>query len=397
MIILIPAYEPDARLVTLVTDLTLAAPTSTIVVVDDGSGEVYRPLFDAVLTLGADVIGHPVNLGKGHALKTGFRHILATYPGADVVCADSDGQHRVRDILRVASRVEHHAGRTDPPLVLGGRRFTGQVPLRSRVGNTLATQAFRLTTARSIRDTQTGLRGYPASLLEGLLTVQGERFEYELNTLLDASAAGRGIDEIDIETVYLEGNASSHFRPVADSLRVMRPLLVYGAVSFGSFLLDVAALQLFVGLVFVGPLFAGHGLWGQGGSLALSVVCARLVSGSVNFLLNRHVVFTTRHPRRLRRDAAAYLGLAAALLGASYLGLALLTHLGVPLLAAKLLTDAVLYLVSFQVQRRVVFARTRRTPPAPPAPASPPAPPELFPQRTSAPGAAAPFVRIGHS
>jgi len=381
MIILIPAYQPDARLVTLVTDLRLAAPEMSVLVVDDGSGDAYRPVFDAVRAAGAEVIGHPANLGKGHALKTGFRHVLTRHPGADVVCADSDGQHRVRDILRVAARVDHHAGRTDPPLVLGGRRFTGRVPLRSRVGNALATHAFRLSTARSIRDTQTGLRGYPAALLEGLLGVHGERFEYELNTLLEATAAGRRIDEIDIETVYLEGNASSHFRPVVDSLRVMRPLLIYGAVSVGSFLLDVAALQVFVGLVFAG--------WS--GALVLSVVCARLVSGSVNFLLNRHLVFTARRPRRLGRDAAAYLALAATLLAASYAGLAWLTLAGLPLLAAKLLTDAVLYLVSFQVQRRLVFTRARPAPPAPPTP------PQLLPLRTTAPGVPAPFVRSGNS
>ncbi|PXA70730.1 bifunctional glycosyltransferase family 2/GtrA family protein [Cryobacterium arcticum] len=347
MIILIPAYEPDARLVALVTELSQAAPETHVLVVDDGSGEAYSAVFDAVRTLGAEVIGHEVNLGKGYSLKVGFRHILTRYPGAAVVCADSDGQHRVRDILRVADRVALHAGRPDAPVVLGGRRFTGQVPMRSRVGNTLARQAFRFTTARSIRDTQTGLRGYPATLLEGLLGVYGDRFEYELNTLLEASAAGRPIDEIDIETVYLQDNASSHFRPVADSLRVMRPLLVYGAVSFGSFLVDLLALQIFVAAT---------------GSLGLGVVAARMVSASVNFMLNRSLVFTTAQPRRLRREAAAYAGLAVSLLAASYVGLTLFTQLGLPLLAAKLATDVILYLVSFQVQRRVVFARSRPQP-----------------------------------
>ena len=247
MIVLIPAYEPDARLVTLVTDLGQADPGTHIIVVDDGSGAASNPVFDAVRALGAEVIGHPANQGKGYSLKVGFRHILTRYPGADVVSADSDGQHRVRDILRVAARVEQHAGRPGAPLVLGGRRFTGQVPLRSRLGNTLARQAFRFTTAQSIHDTQTGLRGYPAALLEGLIGVEGDRFEYELNTLLEASAAGRAIDEIAIETVYLDGNRSSHFRPVVDSLRVMRPLLIFGAVSFGSFLVDLVALQVLVG------------------------------------------------------------------------------------------------------------------------------------------------------
>lgn len=348
MIVLIPAYEPDARLVTLVTDLGQADPGTHIIVVDDGSGAASNPVFDAVRALGAEVIGHPANQGKGYSLKVGFRHILTRYPGADVVSADSDGQHRVRDILRVAARVEQHAGRPGAPLVLGGRRFTGQVPLRSRLGNTLARQAFRFTTAQSIHDTQTGLRGYPAALLEGLIGVEGDRFEYELNTLLEASAAGRAIDEIAIETVYLDGNRSSHFRPVVDSLRVMRPLLIFGAVSFGSFLVDLVALQVLVAVT---------------GSLGLGVVGARLISASINFLLNRTLVFSSARvssgAQPQRREAAAYAGLAVSLLSASYLGLTLLTGVGVPLLAAKLFTDVSLYLISFQVQRRVVFARSR--------------------------------------
>ncbi|MCU1446660.1 GtrA family protein [Cryobacterium sp.] len=352
MIILIPAFEPDARLVSLVADLRAGAEPFPVLVVDDGSGADYRPVFDAVRALGAEVIGHPVNLGKGCSLKAGFRHILSRYPGAAVVCADSDGQHRVRDIVRVADRVRQHAGRADAPVVLGARRFTGTVPLRSRVGNTLARQAFRFSTTVSLRDTQTGLRGYPASLLAGLVGVDGNRFEYELNTLLEASRVGRRIEEVDIETVYLHGNASSHFRPVVDSLRVMRPLLVYGAVSFGSFLIDLLALQAFVAVT---------------GVLGASVVAARLLSASVNFLLNRTLVFAGTRPHRVRREAAAYAGLAVALLAASYAGLSLLTRLGVPLLAAKLLTDATLYLVGFQVQRRVVF---RRSPVAPQPPSS---------------------------
>lgn len=366
MIVLIPAYEPDARLVTLVTELAAAAPEVHILIVDDGSGGGYRAVFDTVRSLGAEVIGHPVNLGKGCALKAGFRHILTHHPGTAVVSADSDGQHRVRDILRVADRVRQHAGRPDAPLVLGGRRFTGQVPLRSRLGNSLARVVFRLTTATSIRDTQTGLRGYPASLLVGLLGVRGDRFEYELNTLLEASAAGRPIDEIDIETVYLNGNASSHFRPVLDSLRVMRPMLLYAGVSFGSFLIDLLAVQFLVVAT---------------GSLALSVVVARLLSASVNFLLNRNLVFATVRPRRLRREAAAYAGLAVSLLAASYVGLTVLTRLGVALLAAKPAVDVVLYLVSFQAQRRVVFARRRPQP----DPAMPPQP-DAATLRPAAPG-----------
>ncbi|MDJ0348862.1 bifunctional glycosyltransferase family 2/GtrA family protein [Cryobacterium sp. PH29-G1] len=338
MIALIPAYEPGAHLLEVITGLRQHAPWLTVLVVDDGSGARFDAVFAAAERAGAEVIRYPTNRGKGHALKVGFRHIQRAYPGQDVVCADSDGQHSTTDIVRVAEWIRG----SDGAIVLGGRHFTGAVPLRSKVGNLVARHAFESTTGFVIRDTQTGLRGYPAALLPWLLSIKGERFEYELNMLLDSSANHTRIDELDIETIYLEHNASSHFRPISDSLRVMLPLLLFATVSFASFLVDVVGLQL---------------LFTATGSLLASVVGARLVSGSMNFLLNRRLVFRAQGSGHGRGDALRYIVLALALVAASYLFLAALTGLGIALLPAKLLTDTTLYVLSFLVQRRFVFAR----------------------------------------
>jgi putative flippase GtrA len=347
MIVLIPAYEPDERLTKLLTQLRRDAPGVHIVVVDDGSGASHSPIFAAARVVGAEVIVHEHNAGKGRALKSGFRHIREHWPEADVVCADSDGQHRVDDILRVAERI----GRIDGAIVLGGRRFTGCVPARSRFGNAVSRQAFRLASGVRVHDTQTGLRGYPAELLPWLCQVPGDRFEYELHMLLDARAAGHEIDEIAIETIYLEGNESSHFRPIVDSVRVMLPLLVYAVASLSSFLIDFIALQLLVLAT---------------GSLLVSVVGARLLSGFLNFALNRRFVFGVARegdasggPSTLRRQVLRYAALAVSLLAVSFGLLSLLTTIGVALVPAKLVTDVALYVVSYQVQRRLVFTRRR--------------------------------------
>lgn len=340
MIILIPAYEPDARLTALVTALRSASPEVGILVIDDGSGSRFAPVFAATRAAGAEVVGYGVNRGKGRALKAGLRYIQESAPGQDVVCADSDGQHTVADILRVASAVRSGDG----AMVIGGRRFTGDVPTRSRVGNAMSREAFRLATGVAVHDTQTGLRGYPFGMVDWLLSVRGDRFEYELNLLLASRAAGIDIVELEIETVYLENNASSHFRPIIDSARVVAPLVKYVASSLGAFIIDA------VGLVLLSALT---------GSLFVSVVGARLVSASVNFVVNRRAVF---HGERgsFRRDLVRYLALAGALLASSYVWLHVLTQWGVPLVPAKLITDTALYIISFQVQRRFVF----RTAPA---------------------------------
>lgn len=96
-------------------------------------------------------------------------------------------------------------------------------------------------------------------------------------------------------------------------------------------------------------------------SLVLGVVGARLVSATVNFLVNRSLVF---HATRgsWRRQLASYAGLAVLLLLASYGALDLLTELGVPLLVAKPVADTVLFAVSWLVQQRQVFAPPRRRP-----------------------------------
>jgi glycosyltransferase involved in cell wall biosynthesis len=332
MIVLIPAYEPSTHLVDVVHSIKNERPWITVIVVDDGSGVRYSPVFDEARAAGAKVIGYPTNHGKGHALKTGFRYALSRRPGEAIVTADSDGQHSATDILRVADRV------TDR-VVLGGRAFDGDVPARSRFGNWFSRWLFRLSTGVTVHDTQTGLRGFPAALVNRLVHVPGERFEYEQNVLLELSDQ---LDEIQIETIYLEQNGASHFRPILDSMRVLMPVLRFGLASLTAFLVDTVLLQL---------------LFALSGNLLLSVIGARLVSASTNFLANRHLVF--RASGSMARHALRYIALALVLLAASYGSLQLLTGLGLPLLVAKLISEVALYLVSFAVQRRFVFRRTQ--------------------------------------
>jgi glycosyltransferase involved in cell wall biosynthesis len=226
MVVLLPAYQPGHHLPTLITELRRTAPGCQVVIVDDGSGPAAAQVLRQAENLGGTVLRHPRNQGKGRALKTGFGYAAERHPGLDVVCADADGQHSVADIVRVADRVQE-TGHT----VLGVRRFADDVPLRSKVGNAVTQVLFRAATGRGVQDTQTGLRAYPGALLDWLRAVPGERFEYEMNVLLAAARAGHRIDEVVITTTYLDDNASSHFSPLSDSVRIYWPLLRYAATS----------------------------------------------------------------------------------------------------------------------------------------------------------------------
>ena len=338
VLILIPAYEPDLSLVQLVRDLRTRLGEATILVVDDGSGGAYDGVFAVTADAGAHLLRLPTNRGKGAALKAGFAWASEHAPGRSVVCADCDGQHAPADIARVATLVRPGA------MVLGGRRFTGAVPRRSRVGNTAVRGLFRLVSGTRVHDTQTGLRAYPVDLLSWLCTVPGERFEYEFNLLLAARAAGVSIVEVPIETIYLDANASSHFRPVRDSLRICAPMLRFGASSLTGYVVDMTGLVALMALT---------------GNLAASVVGARLLSATVNFTLNRSVVF--HHAGNRWKAAGRYGLLAAAMLAANVVLMAVLVNgSGLPLLLAKVAVELALLAASYGMQHRLVFAPTPR-------------------------------------
>ncbi len=215
--ILIPAYEPDEALIGLVR--RLKESFDRVVVVDDGSRDSAK-VFDAIAGDVEKILRHERNRGKGAAIKTGLGYIGNS---ANVVIADCDGQHTVADICRIASMF----GRQREGIVLGVRKFTGKVPLRSRFGNWWTRLYFFVATGMKLNDTQTGLRGIPSSLVEWAASLPGERYEYEMAMLVASRRNREKPLEIEIETVYLDDNKSSHFSPLADTWRIYKMMFGY--------------------------------------------------------------------------------------------------------------------------------------------------------------------------
>ena len=255
--ILIPAFNPDLNLPAYVRELCEAG-FSHIVVIDDGSFQEKQEIFQRLETeYGCLVLRHAVNMGKGRALKDALNYyqVFLSRECSGVITADCDGQHTVEDIRRMGQAMEEHPD----SLILGARDFDQKsVPAKSRVGNKLTRTVMRLFYGGKISDTQTGLRAIPNSLVEEYLTLPGERFEFETAMLLTALRRKTRIEEVPIQTVYLDGNKSTHFRPVADSWAIYKLILgtffKYSLSSLSSCLIDFALFLNFFATVTQGPI-----------------------------------------------------------------------------------------------------------------------------------------------
>ncbi len=334
MIVVIPAYQPDDKLYQLVISLkeTIDYP---IVVVNDGSSPDRAELFDS-LTPYAKVLTHPENRGKGAAIKTALTYIQDNYAANEgVVTVDADGQHLPADIVKVCKAWE----RSPESLVLGSRRFTGDVPFKSRAGNAITRCVFAISTGVRVFDTQTGLRAFGAFRIPMMLSMKGDRYEYEINVLLYATRHRIPIEEVTIETVYIEDNKSSHFNPVRDAWRIYKMILLFVASSLIAMLID-----------YVLVLTISAATKDVAGSLLISVVAARIISSLANYFINCKLVFENRS----RSSILRYYILAVGILVANYLLLKLVTAM-IPIAVGKLVVEAALYPLSFYLQRKFVF------------------------------------------
>lgn len=359
--IIIPAFEPERCLERRVKEMREKIP-ARIVVVDDGSGEEYEKTFERIQMLAyCTVLRHEKNRGKGRALKTAFRYVLEQIRQKDfgsdtdenvrILCADCDGQHLPEDGVRLLGMSELFPG----SLILGVRCFSGNdVPWKSKAGNRISSILFRVLSGRYLSDTQTGFRAFNSGLLGIMLQVPGERFEYETAVLMACAKKGIPFQTVRIETVYEEKNAGTHFRPAADSFRVMSVLFREPA-GFMLSSLFCAALDISLFWMFERA-FAG----GQLQRIVLATAAARLFSAAVNFTVNRNLVFCqerVRNRSKICREALLYLMLCVCLSSVSALGVFVFSvFAGCEPAVVKIPWDMILFFLSYLIQKKKIFS-----------------------------------------
>ena len=354
--VVLPSLNPDHRFQAVAEGL-IGAGFEHIVVVDDGSDEEHKHWFEELRQLPqVHLLVHEVNKGKGRALKDAFAFVheqLGELKG--VVTIDGDGQHLLPDIIACAERMLLE----EDKVVMGCRDFSlPDVPPRSVTGNRLTAAMFRICYGIKISDTQTGLRAIPARYLDFFTEIEGERFEYETNMLLQMKRRGIKFVEQPIETVYDKEEYSSHYNALRDSWRIFKVMAKFLLSSGAAFLIDTAIFYILM------KLFAAR--WGTFAP-SISLVIARVVSSFVNFNANKSFVFQSRgdYKRAMLRYyllCVVQLALNAALTN----GLVALigNAAGHPVSAGlatliQIVVMTVLFFISYPIQREWVFAEKK--------------------------------------
>ncbi len=337
IVALIPAYKPDKKLIKLCESLLDSDKFCKIVCIDDGSGTEFDWIFKQLTSIDIVVKKHAVNLGKGAALKSGINYVSVTCPDIiGVVTLDADGQHLVKDVLAVAEELEKHPDK----LVMGVRQFhDANIPLRSRFGNLMTKFMMRVFARISVSDTQTGLRGIPSLLFLKLLKLKTTGYDFELDMLMRAKEHDISFIEKSITTVYENNNASSHFNPFYDSLRIYMVFLRFHISAVTSSLIDYFLFFLSISLF---------------NSVIVGQLLGRIIGGTFNFYVNKNYVFLSK--KSYKKTLILYI-LNVIFSGtlSYFLIVGLNNSCTINLYAIKLMVESFLFVINFVIQREIVF------------------------------------------
>lgn len=342
-IIIIPAYKPSMIVIDIVRNICKEGYQA--IVVDDGSGEMYAPVFEKIKAIGGIVLTHDSNQGKGNAIKTALQYTMAHFNEEDIIATmDADGQHALKDVFHVVKKAQENR----KSLILGVRDFSGKIPYRSKFGNKITKEVFYLGNKVKISDTQTGLRAFSYAMISVFCKITGNRYEYEMNVLSYCAENRIEILEVPIQTIYLDAkNSASHFRVLKDSILIYKDILKFTFSSAMSFLVDYFCFFIF----FLVLQKIRHGI-------LISNILARLLSAGFNYTLNANFVF--RAEKRSIRSMLQYAALAIAILSMNnVILLGAINFFQIPPMASKIITELVLFILSFFIQHLFIFKKQK--------------------------------------
>lgn len=345
--ILIPVLEPDIGIVGYVEQLSRRCQ-GTILVADCGSGTAYHGIFQELAAIShcAVLTGER---SKGAALKAGLTYFmkledLNTYKG--VVLADFEGKYRVDDVISVAARIgDKHR------IVLGARNFPAcPVSPKTASGNDLTKKLLKLFYHIQVTDTQTGLMGFPKSIVPMLLGAKGDKLGCGTEMLLICARDSVEICEVPIDAPSFHDSSekSSASSQVQEFLRIC-------SLFFGTFLkfvcssLSASVIDISVFSVLIHTVFTTNTK-----SILVATFAARIVSSLYNFMINRKLVFSSSN--NVKVEVAGFYGLAVAKMLCSAALVAGMTLI-LPKFPSvnKMAIDFLLFFVGYYIQKKYIF------------------------------------------
>ena len=212
--IIVPAYNEAAVIGEVITDVR--SVFDHVVCVDDGSQDDTGAV---ALRAGAHLVSHPVNLGQGAAIQTGIEY-ARSQPGAEVfVTFDADGQHRVKDVMRMIDRLTAE----DVDIVIGTRfadhGVGSQVPVLKRIVLRTAVWLSPRSRRLALSDAHNGLRVFNRKVADGLdIAMSGMGHASEIIALVDEN--NWRVTEEPVEILYTEYSKSKG-QPLVNGVNII--------------------------------------------------------------------------------------------------------------------------------------------------------------------------------
>lgn len=339
--VIITLYKKDRITIDLCSKLNELG-AEHIVVVNDGcvTGDEY---FNELISIGCHIVTLEKGSGKGTCIKAGAKYAYENiYNITGFITADADGQHKAKDIMKVSRALEIRPDN----LILGKRDFTkSKMSFCRKISHKLSTAYFKVITGVKCKDTMTGLRGIPITLYEVVINTKGQRFEYEMNFLTKCADLKVPFYNVNIVTNQ-PSDCTSNYRLFKDTFLIYRTPLRFATASIGCTIVDLVLFTIFTFLL------PASTQW----NVALATLMARIVSGSMNFMINRKVIF--ENDNKAGNQAFKFFILFFFIMCASTIAVSSLSFIPVPATLIKAIVDLLLWAVNYTIQRKWVFKDT---------------------------------------
>ncbi|KQX08667.1 DUF2062 domain-containing protein [Flavobacterium sp. Root420] len=222
--VIVPTYNNHKTLKKVLDSVLDFTPN--VIIVNDGSTDSTPEILKSYSEL--TQIHHPKNLGKGRALRNGFRKAIEM-KFEYAITIDSDGQHFASDIPNFIAEIQNEPN----SLLIGSRNMTQEnVPKKSSFGNKFSNFWFKFETGIKLEDTQSGFRLYPLQLIPKQYYTN--KFEFEIEVIVRSAWKGITVKNIPIQVLYDPAERVSHFRPFRDFTRIsiLNTILVINALLY---------------------------------------------------------------------------------------------------------------------------------------------------------------------